>query len=75
MSLSLLITINFLAGVALLSALTYAMSRATKLTPHVPARDEAPTASVGPPLTAPHHARVRSHNRAARASAPIAARS
>jgi hypothetical protein len=74
MSLSLLITINFLAGVALLATLAYAISRATRLTPHVAARDATPAvAGIVPPLMAQRHARVRSHERArVRAPAPIA---
>jgi hypothetical protein len=49
MSLSLLITINVLADIALVAGLAYAMSRATRLRPHVaslraaqPLVDQAP---------------------------------
>ena len=41
MSLSLLITINVLADIALLGGLAYAMSRAKRLTPHVASVDAA----------------------------------
>jgi hypothetical protein len=76
MSLSLLITINFLAGVALLATLTYATSRASRLTPHVSARDAQPiTAGVAAPPTGQRHARVNTYERArVRTSAATAAR-
>ncbi len=77
MSLSLLITINFLAGVALLAALTYAMSRASRLRPHVSARDAVPAeAGTVRPITVRRRARVGAHERArVSASAATAARS
>jgi hypothetical protein len=76
MSLALLITINFLAGVALLAALTYALSRAGRLTPHVAAQDTQPiTPGTPAPPTAQRHARVNTHGRASvRTSAATAAR-
>jgi hypothetical protein len=43
MSLSLVITINALIDTALLGGLAYVMSRATRLTPHVSAKDGAHT--------------------------------
>jgi len=75
MSLSLLITINVLADIALVASLAYAMSRATRLQPHVASlRAAQPLAEQAPAQQ--RHARQTRSNRpqVARLRASIANR-
>jgi hypothetical protein len=68
MSLSLLITINVFADIALLAGLAHVMSRATRLKPHVASLDAVQSPQAERPPAA------QRHPRAARAARPELAR-
>jgi hypothetical protein len=77
MSLSLLITINVLADIALLGGLAYAMSHARRLKPHVAAIQPAQTLPAEQPLARPRERRPAQPARPdfARPRASVATRS
>ncbi|HEY2572274.1 MAG TPA: hypothetical protein VGI27_12415 [Solirubrobacteraceae bacterium] len=67
MSLSLLITINVLADIALLAGVAHVMSRATRLKPHIASLDAQPLQAEETPA-------AQRHPRAARSARPELAR-
>ena len=68
MSLSLLITINVLADIALLAGLAYVMSRATRLDPHVASIDATRAPAAEQPPTQQRRPRPASSGRLERAA-------
>jgi hypothetical protein len=63
MSLSLLITINVLADIALLAGLAHAMSRATRLKPHVATLSAAQSARADDAPAQQRHTRPAAYGR------------